>query len=318
MAGVIRLKQLCSRFITLIIGATFLMSNLSACGGSSSTAAPAVKTGSVVNSSTTTTPSKQPVAAMVNDQPILLAALDSAVNQRLDGIRSVGDPIPADMNALRLSVLDSLITQVLIEQAAAIQNITVTDADVETEVQADINIAGGQAKWQTQLDANHLTTEEYRIGLRSALVTQKMRDIVTKSSCVAVEQIHARHILVADETLAKQIESKIAGGADFAQLAGQFSLDITTKQTGGDLGWFARGQLLQKSVEDSAFNLPINQVSNPVKSDLGYHIIQTLERVKDRPVDPDTCSKLAQRDFERWIQELTTKARIEKYPNGRS
>jgi parvulin-like peptidyl-prolyl isomerase len=261
---------------------------------------------------------KEPIAAVVNDQVITLAALDREVTRRIDGIRALGDPMPADQNAFRGAVLDSLIDQMLIEQAAAIQGVKVTDADLDNEMNANISIAGSKEKWQAQLAADRMTEAEYRIGLRSALITSKMRDIVTANIPNTAEQVHARHILVADEATANNIAAKIKGGADFAQLAGQFSLDVTTKQTGGDLGWFSRGQLLQKSVEDAAFALQPNQIGGPVKSDLGYHIIQTLERVKDRPVDPQTRYKLAEDAFEQWIQSLRKGAKIEKYPNGRT
>ncbi len=109
---------------------------------------------------------------------------------------------------------------------------------------------------------------------------------------------------------------QLKGGADFAALAAKLSLDVTTRQTGGDLGWFPRGQLLQKTVEDAAFSLPLNQYSAPVKSDLGYHIIETLERVKDRPIDPYTRSRLAEQVFETWLQALIKSAHIEKYPQS--
>ena len=261
---------------------------------------------------------KEPIAAVVNDQVITLAVLDREVSRRIDGIRTLGDPMPADQNAFRGAVLDSLIDQMLIEQAAAIQGVKVSDADLDNEMNANISIAGSKEKWQAQLAADRLTEAEYRVGLRSALITAKMRDIVTANIPTTAEQVHARHILVADEATANNIAAKIKSGGDFAQLAGQFSLDVTTKQTGGDLGWFSRGQLLQKSVEDAAFALQPNQIGGPVKSDLGYHIIQTLERVKDRPVDPQTRYKLAEDAFEQWIQSLRKGAKIEKYPNGRT
>jgi parvulin-like peptidyl-prolyl isomerase len=76
--------------------------------------------------------------------------------------------------------------------------------------------------------------------------------------------------------------------------------------------------LLQSAVEDAAFSLPLNAISAPVKSELGYHIIQTLERSQNRPIDPETCSRLTQSAFERWMQDLVNKAKIEKYPNGQA
>ncbi len=266
----------------------------------------------------TQAPTAQPIAARVNDQVITLGTLDDEVNRRIDGIKGTGDPLPTDMNAFRLNVLDALIEQMIIEQAAAIQGVTVTDADVQAELDATIKIAGSKENWEAQLSADHMTEDQYRAGLRSTLITEKMRDIVTANACKNVEEAHARHILVADEATANQIKAQLDGGADFASLAAQYSLDVTTRQIGGDLGWFARGQLLQASVEDAAFSLPLNAISAPVKSELGYHIIQTLERSKDHPIDPETCSRLSQSAFERWIQDLISKAKIEKYPNGQA
>jgi hypothetical protein len=289
---------------------------LSACASSQTPAA--ASTNQTALPTPTPAPTSEPIAARVNDQAIPLAALDREVARRLDGIKGMGDPLPADMNTFRLNVLDALIQQVVIEQAAAIQGVKVTDADVQAELDTTIKIAGSKENWEAQLSADHMTEEEYRAGLRSTLITEKMRDIVTVNACKNVEEAHARHILVADEATANQIKAQLDGGADFASLAAQYSLDVTTRQIGGDLGWFARGQLLQAAVEEAAFSLPLNAISAPVKSELGYHIIQTLERSKDHPIDPETCSRLTQSAFERWIQDLVSKAKIEKYPNGQA
>jgi foldase protein PrsA len=307
-----------NRFLTCLTCVMTIASlSVSACASvpATQTIAPGGATSTVQQGQPAT---KEPIAALVNGQGLPLAALEREITRRLEGIRSVGDPLPADQAAFRVAVLDSMIDQMLIEQAAAIQGVKVTDADVENEVQANIKIAGSQEKWQAQLAADHMSEADYRVGIRSALITQKMRDIVTSGIGNTAEQVHARHILVADEATAKQVEDKLKAGGDFAQLAAQYSLDVTTKQTGGDLGWFSRGQLLQKTVEDSAFALAANQISAPVKSDLGYHIIQTLERVKDRPIDAQTRYRLTEEAFERWIQSLVKGARIEKFPNGRA
>jgi peptidyl-prolyl cis-trans isomerase C len=295
--------------------------SLSACATAQATqTAPAAVNINLAAGTSTNAPTQKPTqdafAAVVNDQTITAATLDRQVSRRLEGIRSLGDPMPADQAAFRMTVLDSMIEQMLIEQAAKIQGINVTDADVEKELQDNIKIAGSKEKWQAQIAADRMTEAEYREGLRSALITQKMRDIVTAKIGPTAEQVHARHILVASEATANEILNKLKAKADFAQLAAQYSLDVTTKQTGGDLGWFSRGQLLQKAVEDAAFGLPDNQISAPVKSDLGYHIVQTLERVKDRPIDPETRFKLSEEAFEQWVQSLRKSARIQIFPNG--
>lgn len=261
-------------------------------------------------------PSGTPVAlaALINDKvPVTLDELNTEVARELDARKSLGDPPPADMKAFKDTVLESLIQGILIEQSAAIQGITVSDQEVESEIQADVQAAGGQDKWLAQIAADHMTEAEYRAGVKSALITMKMRDLVTSNVGTTAEQVHARHILVADEATAQQVLQQLKAGADFATLAAKYSLDVTTKQTGGDLGWFARGQLLQKSVEDAAFSLPINQYSAPVKSDLGYHIIETLEKVSNRPIDAATRARLAEQTFEAWYESVRKAAKVVKY-----
>jgi parvulin-like peptidyl-prolyl isomerase len=259
------------------------------------------------------TPTDEPLAAKVNGKPIPLSVLEREVTRRIDGINALGDPMPADMNAYRQSVLDSLIDQLLIEDAAAVQNVVVTDADLEKEIQENITLAGSKEKWSAQLAADRMTEAEYRIGLRSALITGKMRDIVTASVGMTADQVHARHILVDSEATANEVVTKLKGGTDFAALALQYSLDTSTRNTGGDLGWFAKGMLLEASVEDAAFALKDNETSQPVKSNLGYHIIQTLEHAANRPISPDTHYKLSAKVFDAWIQSLEKNAKIEKF-----
>ncbi|MCC7206504.1 MAG: peptidylprolyl isomerase [Anaerolineae bacterium] len=259
-------------------------------------------------------PTIEPLAALVNGEPLTMATLEREVNRRLEGIRSVNDPQPADMNLFRDEVLSALVDQALIAQGAAAQGVTISDAEVETEFQATVELAGSRENLQAQLSADNMDETEYRAALREALLTQRIRDEVTAGACTSVEQVQARHILVADEAIAQQIRAQLDGGADFAGLAAQFSQDVTTRQSGGDLGWFARGQLLQAAVEETAFSLAKGEISAPVRSELGYHIIQTLDRSSDRPVDDETCYRLTETVFQRWLQGLRSTAQVVQYP----
>jgi parvulin-like peptidyl-prolyl isomerase len=255
----------------------------------------------------------------VNGQPITMIGFENRVNQDIEGRRALGAPLPADPNAIRANILDQMIDELLIQQAAAIQNVKVSDAEIDTEIQQEITLAGGQAKWEAWLSLNHLTPADSRDVVRKVLVTNKMRDIVTAGVGNTAEQVHARHILVSTEATANEVLAKLKAGTDFATLAAQYSQDTSTRDTGGDLGWFAKGELLEPAVEDAAFAIQTpNQISGPVKSNLGYHIIQMLERVKDRPISPETHYKLAKKAFEAWQQSLEKNAKIERYPNGHS
>jgi peptidyl-prolyl cis-trans isomerase C len=94
------------------------------------------------------------------------------------------------------------------------------------------------------------------------------------------EEIHARHILVATEAEAKEIQERLKKGEDFATLAKEKSKDPSAE--GGDLGFFSRGQML-KPFEDAAFQLKEGEISDPVQTQFGWHIIKVEEK-RTRPL----------------------------------
>ena len=89
------------------------------------------------------------------------------------------------------------------------------------------------------------------------------------------EEVHARHILVESEEEAKEVKERLKKGEDFAALAKEKSKD--TNAEGGDLGFFTRGQML-KPFEDAAFALDIGELSDPVQTQFGWHIIKVEEK----------------------------------------
>jgi parvulin-like peptidyl-prolyl isomerase len=198
-------------------------------------------------------------------------------------------------------------------QASQEAGISVSEAQVEDEVRATIQAAGGEGEFDAWLAANSWTSATFRVSLRSELLAQALIEHAIGPAPAAAEQVHARHILVATEAEARDLLSRLAGGADFAELAGARSLDVTTQARGGDLGWFARGQLLAPEVEAAAFALKPGELSDVVPSRLGYHIVQTLERDPDRPLSPDQQAALYRQALERWLAEQRTQAQIERF-----
>jgi peptidyl-prolyl cis-trans isomerase C len=87
-----------------------------------------------------------------------------------------------------------------------------------------------------------------------------------------MSQVRASHILVKTLDEANQLKEQINNGADFAALASQHS-GCPSKQNGGDLGLFGRGQMV-KPFEDAAFDTPVGQVSEAVQTQFGYHLIK--------------------------------------------
>jgi peptidyl-prolyl cis-trans isomerase C len=96
------------------------------------------------------------------------------------------------------------------------------------------------------------------------------------------EEVKARHILVETEEEARDIKEKIARGAEFAEMAKQYSKDPGTKDNGGLLGFFSRGQMVP-SFEEAAFALKPNEVSDPVQSRFGWHLI-LVEEKRQKPL----------------------------------
>lgn len=130
----------------------------------------------------------------------------------------------------------------------------------------------------------------------------------------------AAHILVDTEEKAKDLKAKIDGGADFAELAKANSSDTGSAVNGGDLGWFGPGMMV-KPFEDAVVALKPGEVSAPVKSDFGWHIIKLNEtRVAAKPeleaVRQELTDALQQKVIGDHIAKLTAEAKVEKPGEG--
>jgi parvulin-like peptidyl-prolyl isomerase len=253
---------------------------------------------------------EEPLAARVNGQPITLANFQRERDRSAAGM-SVQ---PATQSTFDAQILQTMIDQVLIEQAAASQGIVVTDAEVDTELaaQSDLAAANGQ-KLEDVIASQMYTMPEYREVIRGMLLTQKVSQVAANVSPNA-PQVHARHILVADEATARDLIARLQQGEDFAQLAMQYSLDTSTSASGGDLDWVSQGVLLQTEVEQAIFALQPGQLDpEPVKSSLGYHVIQVLERVEDRPLSQAALAEKRQQAFMAWLDSQRQNAVIERY-----
>lgn len=253
---------------------------------------------------------EEPLAARVNGQPITLADFQ----RERDRSAAAMSPQPATQSAFDAQILQTMIDQVLIEQAAASQGIVVSDAEVDAELaaQSDLAAANGQ-NLETVIASQMYTMPEYREVIREMLLTQKVSQGVANVSPNA-PQVHARHILVADEATARDLIARLQQGQDFAQLAMQYSLDTSTSASGGDLDWVSQGVLLQPEVEQAIFALQPGQLDpEPVKSSLGYHVIQVLERVEDRPLSQAALAEKRQQAFMAWLDSQRQNAVIERY-----
>jgi foldase protein PrsA len=203
--------------------------------------------------------------------------------------------------------------------------------------EVEAQLAGVKAQFQTAeefqvaLNKNNVTiaqlTEQFEA--RIALEKLQVKDIaVTDDEIKAYfdanqadlgqpEQVRARHILVKTEDEAKSVVEKLKGGADFAKLAEELSIDPSAKEAGGDLGFFGRGEMV-KEFEDAAFSLKPGETSSPIQTQFGYHIIRVEERKEAIPANfdekkPEIKEFLVQQKAkspEQVIQDLKSQAEI--------
>jgi parvulin-like peptidyl-prolyl isomerase len=205
-----------------------------------------------------------------------------------------------------------MIDFVLVRQEGTAMGVSLSDEELEAEVEADIAAGGGQDAFSQWLEQTGQTAADYRQLLRELLWSESMLEVVTADLPTVAEQVHLRHIAVDSRDTAEAILAELQQGADFAELAQARSEDTMTQKEGGDLGWIPLG-VIAPELERSAFALQVGEISDVISVGEGYHIIQVVEREADRPVAPDLQADLELAAFEQWLSGLRAAAVIERY-----
>lgn len=200
---------------------------------------------------------------------------------------SVGDITQEEFyNSMKDIAGDQLLQQVVVEQILN-DKYKVTDEEIEKELKG-VKEQYGES-YEAVLAQSNLTEETLKTNIRFTLLQEKaLKDVevtdeeIEKYYNQASQELNARHILVEDEETAKEIKAKLDAGEDFAKLAKEFSTDPGSGAQGGDLGWFTVGTMVPE-FNDAAYALEIDEISEPVQSEHGFHIIQVTEKrdVKD-------------------------------------
>jgi len=191
------------------------------------------------------------------------------------------------------SAVEGLITYELVNQEAQKKGITVTDADLNRELDVIKKSMGSEEAFQQALVQYKMTEDDLHADLLEQAQLRKLlssqisitdEDIKNyydqnKASFSTEEQVRASHILVETKEEADAIVKQLKEGADFAALAKEKSLDTGSAANGGDLDFFGKGAMVPE-FEEAAFALKVGDVSEPVKSDYGYHIIKVTDHVE--------------------------------------
>ncbi len=231
-----------------------------------------------------------------------------------------GEPITANdvyevmLQQVGRQTVDGLIIERLIERAAKTENIEVTEADLNAEIDKIKLNFGSEEEFNQQLESYGLTLESLKAQLTTQVQLDKLispkvqvsdENLQTyydenKESYTTPEQVQASHILVETKEEADEILGLLKGGADFATLAQERSKDPGSGANGGDLGFFGRGQMVPP-FEEAAFTLEMGQLSEVVESEFGFHIIKVVAK------KPATTASFEEKKEE--IKELLTDQR---------
>ncbi|ANU12476.1 Foldase protein PrsA precursor [Planococcus halocryophilus Or1] len=199
---------------------------------------------------------------------------------------------------MKTSIGEQAIQILLIEKVLA-EKYEVSDKEVNAEYDSNKEELGEE--FDQFLAQNNQTEESYKKVIRLNLLQEKA---LTEGVEVTDEEIqdyydrqgtelNARHILVADEETANSLKKQLDEGADFAKLAEENSTDTGSGANGGNLDWFGPGAMVPE-FEEAAYGLEVDEISEPIASEFGFHIIQVLEKrqIEDQPALEDQKEEL--------------------------
>lgn len=296
-------QQKGTRRVMGLIGVLLLMGCV-ACGGGATPTLVSPSPSAVQPTRTSTpfqpSPTPQPLAAVVNGEAIPLEHYQSelARYQAVVGIQLATED--------EQRVLQEMVDQLLLAQAAAEAGFAVDDAAIQAREERLVSQMGSDQALVDWIASHGYTQESFRQELRRSIAVAWMRDKIVAELPAAVEQVLARQILLYNSDAAAEALARLTAGEDFAALAAEY--DPLTK---GDLGWFPRGYLLDPALEEAAFSLQPGERSDIIETALGFHILQIIERDPARPLEQDARLALQSQHIQAWLAERRANSDIQ-------
>ena len=245
--------------------------------------------------------------AVVDGEEIAKSDFDALVAQAKKSYTNQKREFPKagsqEFQTLKNQAVQFLVQREQFEQEAAALDVKITDKQVDARLEQIRKqyFGGDKEKYEAQLKEQGLSDKQVRNDIRSQIVSEKIFEEVTRKVKVTDKQIEdhytknkaqygqpqsreVRHILVKTKAQADDLYDQLQGGADFSGLAKKFSEDTGSKANGGKLT-ISKGQTVAP-FDRTAFLLKKNEISKPVKTEFGFHIIQPTGDVKEAKVTP--------------------------------
>lgn len=283
--------------------------------------------------------SNKGVAAKVNGDKIMITELDKQVEQLKKQYPQMFEGADGEGRLIdfKQRLLDNLINQKLLEQAATERKLEVTDADVDKQVKQLRAGFKDDSQFNDALKSAGMTLDSLKKQVKEQLLTQKIIESLAKDVNIADKDMKAyydknkaqfqqksakrtSHILFKpeDKKEAQQVLEELEDGGDFAALAKQYSVDTATASKGGDLGWPSTAYVAE--FESAVSKLDKGETSGLVKTPYGWHIIRVTDTRKTSQQSYDEVKEqikqiLIQQDradaYQKYLEELRKKADIE-------
>jgi foldase protein PrsA len=231
------------------------------------------------------------------------------------------------------AALDTLIADKIVELESNEQDIEVKGSEIEEELQKLKDTYGDEEAFNQAVTSSGASIESVKANIKSYLLTEKLlKDRVevtddqikeyfetNKDSFAQQEQVEASHILVEEEETAKEVKEKLDNGEDFAELAKEYSTDTSNAESGGELGFFAKGEMVAE-FEETAFSMKKGEISDPVKTEFGYHIIEVTDKKEPKEavledhkeeIKDILFDQALQTEYPTWLEEQKEDYKIE-------
>ncbi|MDF1519232.1 MAG: SurA N-terminal domain-containing protein [Brevefilum sp.] len=245
-------------------------------------------------------PTPIPAAAVVNGERLPLRWFENELAQYLIAQEAAGQPVE-DIAEARTYVLDDLVDQFLLAQAAQDAGISIEDDEVQDRIEnlrAELDLDSWMQEWG-------YTNESLAQSLKWQMLAIKQRDEIIKLVPERAMQVELQQIFAYTETGARNAVGSLNAGTPFEEV-----VFVYDPAAGGYLGWVPEGYLLIPALEEAAFSLPVGEYSGIIESDIGYHIVKVLAR-EERPLSQDALLTLQRQALHAWLADKRESSTIE-------
>lgn len=223
---------------------------------------------------------KKITAAAITATSLLVLSACNGGDSEVIAQSNAGNVTKEEFYSNLKSAAGSQILTMMVQEKVLDDKYDVTDKEIDAKLEEYRAQMGAQLETIIQQQGEDYIKKQIKFELLATKAAEdqvKVTDDEVKKYYDSLEgQIRASHILVEDEKKAKEVEQKLKDGEKFEDLAKEYSTDGTA-QKGGDLGFFPKEGQMDKTFSDAAYKLKVGEVSAPVKTQFGYHIIKKTE-----------------------------------------